>query len=362
MGRRLSLLLGGLVAAALLVWWLAAEEPPARAHRASDGPRIGDRSGHRPVPAGHEVQQAGDRIADNRATGRLVLRGGWGGGPGQFGRVEAPESNPEAPMALTLDPAGNLLVLDQANRRIQRFDPRGQLLGSLPLATVTAQDLVADGEGIAVLDRLGQPGVYRMGPDGSPRGRLPVVGGKIHEGGAITGLFSDADGLYVEQGHDDLVRVADAQGQAAGLQETIPGRPSRDGKLFLKAGVIEKQVGRVYVQAHDTSLKLAWETPLGLGRPLLHLLLLDSDSAGNVYLAGEVGQEDPATHDYVDLATLVVRLDDGGRLSGVLELPPSTTDAAETFRPLAVAADGTVYHMVPSQAGLTVTAYRFPAQ
>ncbi len=46
-------------------------------------------------------------------------------------------------------------------------------------------------------------------------------------------------------------------------------------------------------------------------------------------------------------------------LTGALNLPPSTADPAETFRPLVVADDGTIYHMVPTAGGLKVTAYSF---
>jgi len=359
--RRLALLLSALAGATALLWWLLSDEPAGRAARPHEGEKQ-VRAARRAAPPVTTLPalSTGTERPSGPPKGRVVLRAGWGAGPGQLGRREAHESNPEAPMSLAVDGKGNVAVLDQVNRRVQRFDPTGKPLGSIPLTTDTAQDLLVEPERIAVLDRLGQdPGLELVGADGSPLGRVPVVGGQVSEGGAITGLFSGPNGLYVETGHDDLVRVAGADGQPADLQETIPGRPSRDGKLYLKAGVIEKPAGRVYVQAHDRQLKLAWETPLNLGRPLLHLLLLDSDTSGNVYLGAEVGQEDPATHDFVDLATLVVRLDPAGHLDGVLELPPTTADAAETFRPLVIGVDGTVYHMVPSSAGVTVTAYRF---
>jgi len=212
---------------------------------------------------------------------------------------------------------------------------------------------------VAVLDRLGlEPAVHLTDLDGQPLGKLDVVGGQISEGGAITGLFADADGIYVETGHDDLVRVGSAQGQPTGLQETIPGRPSRDGRLYLKTGVIDKAAGRIFVQAHDRQKKLAWESALNLGRPLLHILLLDSDLAGNVYVAAEVGQEDPATHEMRDLATIVIRLEGtAGQLDAVLELPPTTVDPAETFRPLVLGDDGTLYQLLASPSGITVTAY-----
>jgi hypothetical protein len=211
-----------------------------------------------------------------------------------------------------------------------------------------------------VLDRLGQrPGVQIYDADGRPGQRLRVVGGKIEEGGGITGLFVTAGGVYVEDGHDDLVRVSDGDGQQTDLQETIPGRPTRDGKLFIKAGVIDKAAGRVYVQAHDLGKQLAWELPLNLTRPVLHLLLLDSDLKGRIYLGAEVGVEDAVTHEMGELATLVVQIDAQGKLTGTLTLPPTTADAAETFRPLVVGDDGTIYHMVVTAQGLHISKYSF---
>ncbi len=195
--------------------------------------------------------------------------------------------------------------------------------------------------------------------DGRRVGKLNVVGGKVKEGGGITGIFAASGGTYVEDGHDDLVRVGDAEGKQTDLSETIPGRPTRDGKLYIKAGVIDKAAGRVYVQAHDLQKKLAWELPLNLTRPVLHVLLLDSDLKGHVYLGAEVGIEDPTTHAMTDLATVVVRITPEGKLDGTLILPPSTADAAETFRPLVVGGDGTIYHMVASSSGLKVSSYTF---
>lgn len=292
-------------------------------------------------------------VRPNRS--RVLVRGAWGSAPGQFGRLRAEESNPEAPMSLAVDGQGTLSVLDQVNRRVQRFDRSGKLVGTVPIRSETVQDIAVQGDRTFLLDRLGgEPGVEILDSAGRSVERLPAVGGAVKEGGAITGLFPRGSAVYVENEHDDLVRVGGAG------EETIPGRPSRDGRLYLKAGIIDKTAGRIYVQAHNQSDRgLAWETPLNLGRPLLHLLLLDSDRSGRVYVAAEVGQEDPQTHAFHDLATLVIRLTPEGRLDGVLTLPPTTAGAAETFRPLAVGDDGTIYHMLPIEAGLQVTAHSF---
>jgi hypothetical protein len=359
-GRRLILLLLVAVACGVLVWWLA--RGPDRAARVDADPQARRQTRpERPLPRAAPQPLWSDE-GPRPAAGRLVIQGAWGAGPGQFGRKPAQESNPEAPMSLRVDRSGKIHVLDQVNRRVQRFGPDGRHLGSQSIDRDTFQDLLVDDDGrTLLLDRLAEPGIEVLGPDGRSEGRLAVVGGAVSEGGGITGLFSDDNGTYVEVGHDDLVRVADSGGKPTSLNETIPGRPSRDGKLYLKAGIISKAEGRVYVQAHHQDGQLAWETPLNLGRPVLHLLLLDSDTQGRVYLGAEVGVEDPVTHGFQDLATVVARLSSDGHLTGALNLPPTTTDPAETFQPLVVSDDGTIYHMVATAGGLKVTAYTFPS-
>ena len=314
-----------------------------------------------PRPAAAPDPGVGSASAQAEGQGRELLRATWGSGPGQVGRRGGRESNPEGPMGLAVDSLGNLLVLDQVNGRVKRFGPRGEVLSSLGLNSKTGQDLLVDPLGrTLVLDRLGKnPGIEVHEPGGGPPRTVPITGGLIKEGGGITGLFADGDGVYVEDQHDDLVRVADNEGNAVAASKTIPGRPTRDGKLYLKAGIIDRASGRLYVQAHRKDGALAWETPVTLTLPVLHILLLGSDLQGNAYLGAEVGVEDPATQNLTDLATVVVRLDSAGQVTGTLTLPPTTTDPAETFRPLIVGTDGTIYHMVVGSKGIVVRVYRF---
>lgn len=262
---------------------------------------------------------------------------------------------------------GELLVLDQVNLRLQRYSRDGRLLGAQRIGSGTAQDLVVDGSGRThVLSRHGDgTGIESYGADGRLERTINVVGGRVSEGGAITGLFSDRSGLYVETGNDELVRVANAKGEQAKLDETIPGRPTKDGRLYIKAGIIDKAAGRAYVQAHradgSSPPALAWERPLAFSAPLLHILLLDSDGEGRVYLGVETANEDASTHQLSDLATVVVRLEgSAGKLTGTLSLPPTTEDPTERFRPLVVGEDGTVYQLLASPNGFTITAHRFP--
>src|SRR5437879_4714919 len=56
----------------------------------------------------------------------------WGAGAGALGRSAASESSPEAPMALAVARSGEVLVLDQINGRIARWDASGAPLPAWP--------------------------------------------------------------------------------------------------------------------------------------------------------------------------------------------------------------------------------------
>ena len=78
-----------------------------------------------------------------RAAGVLLVKGAWGSGPGQFGRKRDPESAPEMPMAILAGAVGEVSILDQVNRRVQRFKD-GRALPPLSFGSDTVQDLIAD--------------------------------------------------------------------------------------------------------------------------------------------------------------------------------------------------------------------------
>lgn len=124
------------------------------------------------------------RILKYAADGRLSLQWGThGAGPGQFA----------IPHALALDAAGNVLVADRGNERIQRFDPSGRLLGEwkdnrlgrpfgiaiLPGGSFAVVDggntpaTVPDHGGVTVIDRRGRI-VERFGRIGNYDGQLWV--------------------------------------------------------------------------------------------------------------------------------------------------------------------------------------------
>lgn len=296
-----------------------------------------------------------------RAEGEVVLRGRWGGGPGQFGRRREAESSPEGPMALHAGRAGELLILDQVNRRVERYKD-GARTSSLSMGGDTLQDVAVGAEGrIALLDRFVDKSVQVYGADGKLQNEVGLTGPGIPEPGLVTGVFADDDGVYVEREHGSVVRIADGSGATDPARSELPGRPTRDGTLFIAAALLDRAAGTVVVRAFARATqKPAWERSLQLEAPVVQILMLDSDRQGRVYLAATIGHEDPQPpYKLVDESITAVRLGSGGLERGRLRLPP-LPDVEESVRPLSIDDAGDLYMMAPRPEGLEIRRYRFP--
>lgn len=290
---------------------------------------------------------------------KQIIRAGWGAEKGQMGRLRAQESNPEGPMSLALNRKGQLSLLDQVNGRIERFDQNGKLLSDFPIGTTTAQDvLITPDDTTLVLDRLAKdPVVKRFDTNGNPLGEISLARNSISNKGDISGIFSDKNGIYIEVGHHKVIRISDADGNSVSTDEEIPGRPTRDGSLAIRAGILNKQEGKVYVHAHSYQNVLAWEKAYRLAGPIRYILMLDSDLLQHIYLAAEIQD---ITQAEASFKTMVIRLDQKtGTLSGQLILPSSLEQASECFKPLSVGDDGTIYQILHQEEGTVVYAYRF---
>jgi hypothetical protein len=202
--------------------------------------------------------------------------------------------------------------------------------------------------------------VQVWGADGKLANEVPLVGKGITEGGATTGVFADEQGIYVEREHGAVVRVAGADGTSDPERPELAGRPSRDGRLLLRAAIADRAAGTFVVQAFDrASGAAAWTRTLSVGAPILHLLLLDSDRRGLIYAAAATGRESTEPpYPILDETITVARLDEQGAPRGTLVLPPLPA-ADETFRPLCVDDDGAIYEMVPTADALEVVRYSF---
>jgi hypothetical protein len=310
--------------------------------------------------AGRAAQAMPAAASSRFDEGARVVSAAWGSQPGQFGRRHDPESNPEAPMALAAG-GGELLILDQVNRRIERYRG-GERLGTVALGGDTLQDVTAGTQGrVVVLDRLVERNVAVYGADGRLENEIPIDAKLVGQGGALTGVFADRDGIYVERDHGVIIRIGDAAGNRDRGPEELPGRPTRDGQMYITAAIADRATGQVLVSAvHRLTQKPAFSVTAQLGAPILHLLLLDSDPQGRVYIAAATGNESPEPpYSILDEAIIALQLGSFGVTRGRLVLPPISA-AEESFRPLSVDDEGSILLMRARPEGLLVTRHRFP--
>jgi hypothetical protein len=295
-----------------------------------------------------------------KAPGNVVVKGGWGSKPSDFGRRRDPESNPEGPMAIAAGANGELAVVDQINRRVDRYKD-GKLVATIPLGGDTVQDVALGTNGrTLLLDRLADKNVQVYDSNGKLLNELTLQGKGVPEGGGVTGVFADDDGIYVEREHAQVVRIADANGNADPDRPELIGRPSRDGRLLIAAAIGDRANGEIVVRGFDRrSGQPLFTQPIRVDEPILHIVMLDSDRQGNIYLAVDVGREAPQPpYPIVDEKIVIPRLSSTGAPRGAIEVPPFPS-ADESFRPITVADDGTIYVMTAAEGGLTVTRYTF---
>ncbi len=319
---------------------------------AAAAPRRGTRPGQVVVPAPGQPTPPGG----------VFFQAGWGSGDGQLGRLESNESNPEAPMSLTVDRQGNVYVLDQVNGRIVRLDRNGQPLPALPVTQQVPRDLVVSPTGgLLVMDNLRDNTVAVLDPDGQLLGELPVVGRNVERGGLAMGVHADSSGVYLERENGMTVRLGDAAGNADAERPLLDGRPSRDGASLLSMAVIQPAQGRFWVRSVDrASGQMRFMREFALAIPLIQLSLLDSDASGRIYVAANVANErkDPATGEFhlVDESLQLLCLGSQGELRQVLSLPPNRM-AHRSVRDLAVRDDGVILYMHRTEEGVSILQY-----
>jgi outer membrane protein assembly factor BamB len=256
----------------------------------------------------------------------------WGSARGELGRERPQEGNPEGPMSIVL--AGkDLLVLDQVNGRLARYDAKGRLLSTSDAPT-TAQDIAVGKDGtVAMVDRLVGKAVTLVDANGRKIGELPL-GPKVGEPGLVTAVVVDDKKVYVEREHGALVLIGGTDGSPASEDEQLTGRPSKDGTLLLTAGLASKAQGHAYLNAVDRKTgALKFARSILFPRPAQAIILLDSDAKGTLYLG--VASGDPGDAYVACLAP------GDGHVLGRIVLPLSHT-AEESFRDFTVGDDGTI--------------------
>jgi len=361
---KIALLAAGLALAAALslgIHCLASSDTNDRSHTSDvaaaphEGLQTRDSTGRREADGGTTGQSS-----SNAPASTLFARLGWGTGPGNVAHSRPEEANPEAPMSLAPGRNGGVLVLDQLNNRLVRLGPDGHPIGTTPLGMTAPQDIATAPDGTtAVLDRLSDHTVTLLSPDGRVIGTLPVEGDGIPEGGGTTAVVIDHDDVYVEREHGPLVLLGDLEARQASVRTEIPGRPTRDGLSYITAGIIEAPAGRLYVnsinrQTGDRRFTRELHVPLAIRV----ILLLDSDTAGTIYVAVS-GVAIGAPEESPESARLLCLAPNDGTPLGSAVLPVNT-DPDETMREMIVLDGGGVLYAVRSEEGVLLQ--RFDCQ
>ena len=154
------------------------------------------------------------RVASSPMQTRIKAFLPWGSDPNRVARFVPKEGAPEGPMSFDRDARGRLALLDQVNQRVLFLDRAGSPEGFVPLPGPTFQDLRLVGDGaVAVMDRLKQREILVLSRSGQVLGKTPLEGPFVPEGGGVTALLAQPDGLWVEVEHRYSVLVADLRGR-----------------------------------------------------------------------------------------------------------------------------------------------------
>lgn len=358
MNRQRTVVLALLVAAVVAVLWIARSSGPqgsgSTPTAVSPAAPLGTGRA-RPRPAGTSTRTGDSRdpASEPQSTGQTLFTSKWGSGPGDLGRERPQEGNPMGPMSLSMDGKGRVYVLDEVNGRIVRRGADGKPDTTFRTDLIAPQDMaVAEDGSTVVLDRFVDKQVVIYDESGRVRADIPIAGDGVDDVGAVTGVFTDGDDIYVEREHASLVKIGDTTGQLAEPRTEIPGRPSRDGQLFLNAGITDAQVGRVYVSAIDRATSQhRFTRELRLRSFVQNIVLLDSDLAGTIYFAAIV---EPEGGQAVVLLTCLEPLK--GTPVGGAVLPVNTMPE-ETFRDIVVQNEGGVMYALRSEQGVTYIHY-----
>lgn len=346
-----------LVVVAAVAAFLFFRNSPSSGQDKAPGPEAAETAPARPAGKGPASRpaSAGDgpgAAQAQEANGRTLFASKWGSGDDELGHERPEEGAPVGPMSVGVDSKGRVVVLDSVNGRLVRRGADGKA-EVMKIGLMDPQDMATGADGsMAVLDRYADKKVAVYDESGDLVGELPLQGEGVEDVGSVTGVFVDGDGVYVEREHGPLVQIGTTNGQPVEPRNEIPGRPSRDGLSFIKAGIVDAPEGRVYVASIDrATMKNRFTRELRLQAFVRAILLLDTDKTGTIYFATAVEQGD---------GTEAVLLNCLDPLKGVVvgsAVLPANTQPEESFRDFAVLDEGGVIYSLRTEQGVSYLKY-----
>jgi hypothetical protein len=260
-------------------------------------------------------------------------------------------------MSFTVSSFGELFVLDQVNERIAVYGPDGAFLQAIPLPAPTFQDLeVTDSGVLLVLDRLARRSLLLLGADGKMLGEEAIEGEGVPEGGAVTGMFVEPDGVFLEVGHQTRVRLLD-RALAKGDRAKRSGRPTGEPGLSLGAALDGAGGAALWLEDEEDGTILA-ERELVFPREVARIAWVEPDGLGHLVAALHLwtwSAEDPRKVAHEESVILV--LDPWlGRLAEIRS--PYVATHWEQFREFKVSEDGAIHQLALSEDGVRLLRWR----
>jgi hypothetical protein len=324
------------------------DKPPGAAATSTARP-----GGKGPAPGPTSADNGGTASTGRPApSGQKLFFAKWGSGDDELGRDRPMEAAPTGPMSFGVDAKGRMVVLDSANGRLVRRGADGKV-ETMRIGVMDPQDMATAPDGsTAVLDRYADKSVAVFDESGNLRGELPLEGEGVDDVGSVTGVFVDGSDVFVEREHGPLVQIGTTSGQPVEPRIEIPGRPTRDGLSFIKAGIVDPNEGRVYVASIDrATVTNRFTRELRLLTFVRQIVLLDSDKTGMIYFAAEVESADGSE---AVLLNCLEPLKGAPAGSAVL---PANTMPEETFRDFTVLDEGGVVIALRTEQGVSYIKY-----
>jgi len=236
-----------------------------------------------PLEHAVEVDLGTHAFGSTRRADARVASAIWGTAPGQVGLVHGPAFGPIGPSAFDVAPNGDVVVLDQANGRVEHWRG-GRLAAAVPIdVTGGIADMAVEADGsVDVLEPTGS------GAGTTPELRSFDASGRLRSKTAIedrtwSQLREGAEGPEVQQepseqwmpvrrGLAPLARAAQARGGH-------PGRTLAGGRelVVFRTGVAEARVAEVAGGHVVRAWRITSATPLGeiqLAEPLGNRLVV----------------------------------------------------------------------------------------
>jgi hypothetical protein len=293
----------------------------------------------------------------NAVGPNVVLRLPWGAMGATLGRLDGLESAAEGPMSFAALAGGEMLVLDQVNRRVARFDAKGTLIAATPLVAGTFQELEPwQDDTFILLDRLVRQSIMIVDRGGQVLGEEPIVGRGIPEGGLVSAMMVESDGIWLEVGHASRVRVLDEQLRPA-PREIRRGRPFSSAQNLVAA--LDGPGGAELWLEDDQNGSVSAKAKVGSTHAIARIIWAEIDASSHVHAMFHQLEFDPVDHARVTFEQVLgVRYDPWLREVGRFASPHVIRDW-EQFREFRVEPDGTIYQMAFDTGGVTFLRWRW---